>query len=152
MAALNQVRRRRSELRCTIRHEPRAQSRTHQDPWGVELDGRLDTRPLPVAGVPGWAARWPCPNQGEDGSGMVMGQTPVTHGSDGEDGFEGAMPDGAGEHQLTQVKPATLFIHLPGVLSDHQLSHIVRNILVVTREIPLVWTHDCDAYLLMTQR
>ena len=29
-----------------------------------------------------------------------MGQTPVTHGNDGEDGFEGAMPDGAGEHQL----------------------------------------------------
>ena len=31
---------------------------------------------------------------------MVMGQTPVTHGNDGEDGFEGAMPDGAEGHQL----------------------------------------------------
>ena len=29
---------------------------------------------------------------------MVMGQTLVTHDNDGEDGFEGAMPDGADEH------------------------------------------------------
>ena len=83
---------------------------------------------------------------------MVMGQTPVTHGNDGEDGFEGAMPDGAGERQLMCIKLATLFIHLPDALSDHRLSHIMKNILVVTKEMPLAWTHDCDACLLMTQR
>lgn len=67
------VQTRRSELRCTIRHELHAQLRNHQDPLAAKLDGKLDIRPLLAAGASERVAHLPYPSQGEDGSGMLMG-------------------------------------------------------------------------------
>ena len=99
-----EVPRRKSELRCMILREPRAQLRNHQDPWAAELDGRLDIRLLLAAEVSERAANWQHPSQGVGGSGMVTRLGPVKHGDDGGDEFEGVMRDAALGRQPISVK------------------------------------------------